>query len=509
MKRQLTYIVVNLLYAAGVIVATIVRPEAGIHPLYLVLLFALCSSPVLFMRRWNDRFVVLAVFCGFYFVMYGLLDTVNLAVAVAQPSLSGAHAAVPGPISDAELLILVGGLVTQLGYGVACRAASRRVDTSERDWPESSLVVVGGLLWVISTWLTWRYEVYVVGGLDTEGDRGLEGLSQFQALIYMIATYLQPLGIVFLAYAQCLYRRRYLMVLVVAAIIVEMMLGFVADMKGEVFLGLILVLLTKFLIGGRVPKVRAAILLVAIAALFPILQANRVVRGEYNINHAQAAQAIIEVFKRALTEKSAASSGPERAQSFVERSSLKGSVDLIVTHTGHDVSFQNGYTFIPMLTAFIPRILWPNKPDVETGRVMNRVFLIAPDQPGTYISPSHLGEFYWNFGWPGSVLGMSLVGLLFGYVGARCDLSKSVTLTRLLFVIVTIKLLVLGQESSIATQYTMWLRSMVAVWLMHLAFARVRVDNVRRIGEPTPPEDLALADSAGAAVPLPFANLMR
>lgn len=511
MKRPISYVVLNLLFAAGVVVATVVRPEAGIHPLYLVLLFLLCSSPLLDMTHWNDRYVLLAVFSGFYFVLYGLLDTVHLILSTVTPVPVSAGVGGDSLLSQTELLILVGSFLTQLGYRLACRVPADKLPSApDRDWPENSLVVFGCLLWAITTALTWRYEVDVIVALTPEGSTGLEHISQFQALIYMIAAYLQPLGIVLLAYAQCRHRRRYLLAVIAAAISVEMALGFVADMKGEVFLGLILVLLTKFLIDGRVPKLRVAVLLMLIAALFPILQANRAVRGEYNINHVQAAQAIVDVFKRALSEKETVSSGPGRAQSFIERSSLKGSVDLIVSHTGRDVPFQHGHTLAPVLTTFIPRILWPTKPDVQTGRVMNLAFLVAPDQPGTYISPSHLGEFYWNYGWPGAVVGMLLVGLLFGFVGARFDLSQSVTLTRLLVIIITIKLLILGQESSIAVQYSMWLRCMVAVWLLHVLFTRPLVGFAARTERlfrstttvsPRGPSDLSASP--------PFANLMR
>ena len=67
---------------------------------------------------------------------------------------------------------------------------------------------------------------------------------------------------------------------------------------------------------------------------------------------------------------------------------------------------------------------------------------------------------------------MSLVGALLGIIAARCDLTRSITLTRVLVLILTIKLLILGFESVINVQYTMWLRTMLAVGFLHLVFAR-------------------------------------
>ncbi len=105
---------------------------------------------------------------------------------------------------------------------------------------------------------------------------------------------------------------------------------------------------------------------------------------------------------------------------------------------------------------------------------MNKEFHVT-DYADTYISPSHLGEFYWNFGWPGGVIGMTVVGLLLGYIGGRFDLTESVTLTRVLVVAITMKMLVLGAEGAIAPQYATWCRSMLAIGILHLLMARRQV----------------------------------
>jgi hypothetical protein len=94
-------------------------------------------------------------------------------------------------------------------------------------------------------------------------------------------------------------------------------------------------------------------------------------------------------------------------------------------------------------------------------------------QEETYISPSHLGEMYWNFGWPGVLAGMALVGAICGLVG-RFNLAECRTVTRLLVFVTTVELLIHGFEGALAG-YVVWLRSIAAIGLLHLAFARVRV----------------------------------
>jgi hypothetical protein len=161
-------------------------------------------------------------------------------------------------------------------------------------------------------------------------------------------------------------------------------------------------------------------------------------------------------------------------ETIFERSSLKQSVEMIVRSTGRTVPYQNGYTLWPLATVFIPRLIWPDKPGVETGRLVNKVFRVS-DQAETNISPSHLGELYWNFGWSGVLIGMTGIGSLLGLLGRRFDLSKTVTLTRVLVLLATVKFIVLGFEGSIEVQYSPWLRVMLAIGLLHVFCARLAV----------------------------------
>jgi sulfite exporter TauE/SafE len=120
-----------------------------------------------------------------------------------------------------------------------------------------------------------------------------------------------------------------------------------------------------------------------------------------------------------------------------------------------------------------------------------------------FISPSNLGELYWNFGGLGAVLGMAVIGALLGWVGARFELSESVTLSRVLILAMTIQILVQGFEASIANQYSTWLRLMLGIGVLHVLFARMPV--ARESRDPTPEQAPALLP---VAVPR-FPNLMR
>jgi hypothetical protein len=233
----------------------------------------------------------------------------------------------------------------------------------------------------------------------------------------------------------------------------------------------VIVILTKLLVNGRVPRAWLAAAVVFIALAFPVLQANRVVlRGEDQASNAQVAQNIGAAISRAFEARERVTMGQSRSQNFFERLSLKPSVELIVENTGERVVYQNGYTLVPLLGVFIPRLIWPSKPDVATGRLMNKEFAVT-EQEATYISPSHLGEFYWNFGWAGVIVGMSAVGLLLGGAARFWQLGNGPTVAKLMLLVATVKLLIFGFESSVAAIYSLWFRSILAIAVLQLLFA--------------------------------------
>jgi hypothetical protein len=76
--------------------------------------------------------------------------------------------------------------------------------------------------------------------------------------------------------------------------------------------------------------------------------------------------------------------------------------------------YKYGATMEYMLYAFVPRILWPDKPAVSRGSWLT-VELGGADSIETADSASALtaeGELYWNFGIAGEIVGMAAIGWL-------------------------------------------------------------------------------------------------
>jgi hypothetical protein len=494
--RLALYVVVNLGFVLLVLLLNSVGGSPSPRLVYVISLFLLCSTWIIDIDGLNGRYALLALFLTAYFVSFGLLDFTNL--------LNGTTSEDSGsPFTGTETVILVGGIMFTLGYRITVASGSTALRRSiPRDWSMPAIVVVGLIMWVVGSIALYRWNVYIITDTTSEAaKKGLASLSGLGVATYILAQMVQPFGILLLAYAWRSLRSPYLLAVIVAVVVFQIVLGFIIDIKGVAMTGGILVIMTIVLVDGRIPIAWLAGAAAFVILAFPIFQASRTeVHGNRGIARAAIVQNLGETLKLAFSAKDRVNTGRGRAQTFFERASVRGSVQMIVQNTGNGVNFQHGYTLLPLLATFIPRLLWPDKPDVETGKLVNKEFHVS-EYEATYISPSFLGELYWNFGWLGVVLGMALNGSLFGFIAGRFNLAEARTVTGLLVLVLTIKQLVVGFEGAIGPQYVVWLRSVAGVALLQLLFARMPARE-----RPLSPAAMKDADPR---VPVAFPNLMR
>jgi O-antigen polysaccharide polymerase Wzy len=502
MNRTAFYVVVNALVAVAILVGFALHKDVA-HPVYVILLFAICSTPIIEAKKVNGPYSLLVLWSFDYFLMYGALDLRNLLLGV-----DGTPIEADGMLSQPELVILLGGALVQIAYRLTCTTASTSKPTAPpKNWSEPALVVVGIVLWMVTSRLNWVFSVETFTAKTTAAvAAGFASLGGVKTGMIMIARMAQPLSILILAYAQASYKRAYMTPIVLVVVGYQLVFGFIIDTKSEGLIGAVLVILTNFLVNGRIPKVWLAVTLVVIVVGFPILQANREIRDERNINPMKAAANLALSFQKALEAVGRTSKGSERAQTALERATTKSSVEIIVKGAGTVTPFEYGYTLTPMFEAFIPRLLWADKPSIPTGQIMNKKFHVTEGDL-TYISPSHLGELYWNFGWLGVIVGMSLIGLLFGWLGARFNLAEAATITRLLVIMVTAREVILASEGELATHYVVWMRSLLGIAVLHWAFARVPW-NTRALSQAAAPATSPVDIVETPQSPL-FPNLLR
>jgi hypothetical protein len=466
-SRLAIWLVVNLSF---VVLVTLAAAQRGgdDRVLYVSALFALCSTPVLCVDRLNGRYVLLAILAPFYFVLYGMLDLLGMLFGGYPPSIqAGAHVAEAG--------ILCGMVCLLLGYFAGARLASvPGADDRAKDWPQSFILLVGLTIWVLGSLSILYFQIYVVPEKTVEATRrGLASMGPLLTFVVLLGNLVAPLGMLILTYGYAKYRTRFWFGLIVGLMFAQLVIGFVTDIRGQALMPPLMVIVALTLVDNKLPKGWLLGSLVGLMVFFPILSAYRTaVTGDRGLSREEAVRNLSKVIDIVLAYKDTAAERGEQGfhSSLFERLSVKDNMDRLFSHTGDDVPFQRGRTLAAIPLAFVPRIVFPDKFDVPTGQVFNHTFFKSDDD--TYISPSHLGELYWNFGWPGLVAGALIIGALLGFVAAKCGMAEHASLTRMLILLATVQFLCLGFEGAMSISYISWLRSLGAIGMLHLLFAR-------------------------------------
>jgi hypothetical protein len=496
--RLTLYLTGNILFAILLLLGSGSQSApAGLELLYLTALGALCSAPILWLAQLNGRYFLLTVFMGFYFLFFGMADAIAL-------MFGGASANSLALAGGAECAVLVGAACALVGYLFAARGRRQRLAQSPKDWPLSRILVVGLLLWTIGSASLVYFQVYVMPEKTSIASaRALEMLGPSLTFVVMFANLVAPVGLLILACGYATARSAFWLLLIVAVIMAQAAIAFVTDIRGQALLPPLIVIMVLALKDARLPKTWIVACLVLTPIVFPILSAYRAeISGERGLSRTQAVNNLSKVVDIVVASVGHARPG-EQQQSIFERASIKHNFDVMFAHTGVDRPFQDGRTLLSIPLAFVPRVIWPDKPSVETGRIFNHQFFGGSDD--TYISPSHFGELYWNFGWPGIVAGMLIIGALLGFIASRTDLRAHFSVTRVLILLTTVQYLCWGFEGALGS-YVSWLRSLAVIALLHLLLAHRRA-----VGAAAQARPVAGGSASGVQLPaVPhFLNVLR
>ena len=98
------------------------------------------------------------------------------------------------------------------------------------------------------------------------------------------------------------------------------------------------------------------------------------------------------------------------------------------------IPYLNGVTYRPLLTSFIPRFIYPDKPEERAGALFGNRYGFTPDTE-TSVNIPWIIELLANFGPTGVLMGMVLFGLFLGFLdkvfnsGEMSDLEFLIGLT--------------------------------------------------------------------------------
>jgi len=459
-KLQLSYVILMMAVLVSIVSGIALDANDTIIglSLYCLILSIICLSPLLIADSFNGRHVILIIYSAFYFTVFGLSDLT--AIALYPEEINDNREAI---ITGAEVVILVGIISFITGYlAFTGIYGDKNRGIFRRDWKQEHALVFSLLFWALGIYITykWSFEYTEMRG---EGSRQIT--TPFAGVLSLLR-YLQPFGTLIMIYLVLFYKSRAALIFLALTLLVDFFFGFVADSKELSLRGLILVLLGVVLIRNRIPYRLSALFIVLIAFSYFFFTVYRLeVLQLPDQSRSQALDDIGSNIQRVL-EQGDADMVRKSLEGFLFRITLKPNVELIVEQTGRGPEFRQGDTLMIFLHGFIPRYFWPEKPSTSIGQLFNREFGISAD-PDTYISTSHIGELYWNYGWIAVVLGMFITGVLLALIATCLRMDVSPSLTKFLLLLMTIYLVCLRFEGGIGQQYTLWFRSFALLMIVH------------------------------------------
>lgn len=476
-RKSSLFIGINALIMVMVATAMVFNDDARIgNAIYIVALAMICTSPFIFMKSYRGKQSLMMVFLAYYFGSFALKDISDLLLGKNIQVVLDAGTFITG----GEVAILIGAAFFVAGYSaVSTFFPERDTKILARDWSPGSRIIIGLLFWSIGFFITFGWQL---SGADLYS--GVKASSNpFTGVIIMFRI-LQPLGTLVLIYHYLVSKSRLALAILIMTMIADFIMGFVGDSKELAVRDLLLYLVSLALLRERIPIYQLIVFVIVAGMSFSFFSAYRVA---VHSKHESRLEALSNIEKHVGSIAGNDSSIGERftggLEYFTDRITLKSSVEQIIARTGKDVGFQNGRTIEPLLYAFIPRFIWPDKPSSSmAGQVFNQEFKISASK-NTYISTSQVGELYWNFGWTGLVVGMMMIGAVMAAIASSMRLDKDATLPRFLFILMTVYLLSLRFETAIAEVYVVWGRAVLLLLLLNALIPKVRGQITEGSGE--------------------------
>jgi hypothetical protein len=127
--------------------------------------------------------------------------------------------------------------------------------------------------------------------------------------------------------------------------------------------------------------------------------------------------------------------------STVNRLANTTTLSYVIKVTPEQVPYWLGGSYETLWSSFIPRFIWPGKPEATIGNEFGQRYrLLASDDYTTSYNLPWLTEFYANFGAAGIVIGMFAVGVLFRFLVQLFNTPNKHTFEYLLGIILTFNL---------------------------------------------------------------------
>ena len=397
------------------------NPVSSLTYLLAFLLFSICSIPILIHVRIKtfDLLEPIYIVLVLYFLYFGIR---TVFILLSPPYISTAPNL--DTVSDmniinlALLYTIVGIIFMIIGYysrlpAVICKVIPR----IKFIWNERKAIKRIYILYFIGLFI--RLFIIQQGLLVRFGVRKVPVvLVNIMQIFAQIPLYAYAL---YAVYFFSVKGRRPSIILGLIILFSEVGFAFMSGWKGN-FIILMFILLIAYHYGLHKIRIRSVLipLIVVLLIVFPLVNTYRYiypilvqkenvsilnVRGFFRVT-----AAVLERMKEySLMEYIAFSFG-----GFINRFAGIDSLSVTIKRTPEAMNFQYGRTISWLFLWPIPRVIFPNKPNLSFGGVFGVKYWGWPEEPWHGSAAiTQIGEFYLNFHLIGIILGMFLSGIIY------------------------------------------------------------------------------------------------
>lgn len=186
-----------------------------------------------------------------------------------------------------------------------------------------------------------------------------------------------------------------------------------------IILSVILLAVMHIRVRGWVPWTAGLLAVVVVVVVYPGSQLYRQMasRSSTELSTTERMGQFARSLTYVYTDRQAQSA---RWQGLAQRTSAIVPFAIVAKRTPAEVSYWGGTPYRPLLTSWIPRVIWPGKPREVAGAAFGHRFkLLHPDDNVTSLNLPWLTEAYANFGPGGMVFVMLAIGLFLGLLERR------------------------------------------------------------------------------------------
>ncbi|MBI2236847.1 MAG: hypothetical protein HYU60_07875 [Magnetospirillum sp.] len=200
----------------------------------------------------------------------------------------------------------------------------------------------------------------------------------------------------------------------VAALVLEMVVRVASGAVTQPLMIFLFGFLLLTRLNGRMPAKLAAAGMVVAMLTYPAIHE---IRQRLNAEPATNVLVNLAAVTRGIADHYTGNShvAEDMGAALSQRVGLIFLLSHVVNSTPDPVPYWGGETYYPLVTSWVPRAIWRNKPEERLGwDFRERYHLIAQADNPTTVNLPWMVELFANFGALGIIVGMTAIGILLG-----------------------------------------------------------------------------------------------